>query len=1169
MHYDVFISYKRGARDALCDLVRGRIMDWGLQPFVDRWDLKPGESWIGQMLKVADQRPKVVVLVNRAAAVEGCYVFEEVRAALDRNLDVIPILLDDTPYTVFGIRKDTQYIDAKDCTDDAVVLKKIDRDLWVSLHDDTKVLEGLRDETRSAVNGILVAAHRGEFWRRTKAGYLPVSSDHHDTQWALVAPGGSGKSVLIALHLQELRLHRDRYPVILDRAVLRGGKNAVSRLLGARQAEELPVYLGKLRALHGARVTLAIDSLDGLGAADELDQIADLLVFLSGHASIIVGCRPEVWKSKFASRLSFEVRTISELSDDVVDSFLSNVPVQLRQLRILRIPFFLSYVLEHTAVLNNEVASESKFLTRIWDQAARTEKGGQTRSSNKPELLRKLARLQLLQNRFDVPIHEFLQALGSSADNDLDREELRRVGLLQETEAHAEGGRVRLRHDLLDAFNVAQLLADPNEGPLLRQKLYADVHRGLGRHVLQSLVQGVHDFGIPELLQEIFQRLLDMLDRKGLSTLLGASATTREERPAMANAWEATFVLYGKFEILSDFIVRVLDGEIAASLEDIYTRGEEVPIRSCLGERPMVTQEAASSLASAFLELAQGDPRAPQEAIAVLTRNLDRWKFRGRIVEALAKYRQREAVEAIEEFAIRELARPKRDKGVFEYIARALGTLSPLNRDSAIEILERLRTESDPGSTAQQDAVESLNRYDRFRFKPLPPIELTDEVLIEQLRLRDQEGRYTDWRKILKYVGQVRGRAHLSDELMDAVCRAIEHQQTHAQEKVVECLADIDHPRARAALLAKLGTDVISHSVREACFRAVGSQLASATGPMLATRRCLVHRAANHIAASGDVGTAESLRRLLDRPELTPRVPLLLIGIAAEVLPGLRPPSGRRAQAALNVVAPAESPLEPDALAIVTQQDIIEAGPPIETKYRFVALARPRDDLLSAELVEIGWGRAKGFHTAMLRDGERVPPDVLEAVLAEIFRGAPRVPGVAVVHAVVVTSDDKVIFQRRSESAGYAPGHWSATFEEQITTSDFVRAENAAVVATRRGFEEEFHTNIWNSEHTVDVVGVLMQMDTLNIGLVTVAKLTLPYEVILRNSARTTSDPQERSLDVDQQIRLQDTATAIDAIDVADVRRDPSGYKVARLFPLHPTSAIRLVMLERWRASSA
>jgi TIR domain-containing protein len=1163
--YDVFISYKRGYRDALCDAIRKRIQEWGLRPFVDRFDLRPGESWVEQLNQVAESGPKVVLLLDESAAAKGSHVYGEVHAAMEKRLKIIPIKLDDTEQSVLGIPKQVQYADARDCKDDDSALGEIDRKLWIGLHDDPEVFTGLGRDADLWASRRLDDADGGNFWIKTSRSYLPTLSEI-DMQWALVGPGGSGKSVLIALHVKEILNHPHHYPVILTPEVLGKGAEQICRLIGARRLEEIPEYLRRLRELHSTKVTLIIDSLDSQGSAEKLDELGDLLVLLSGCASIVVGCRPDVWETKFQQRLSFEVRKVDELSNDVVRTVLPQGS-PLSGLPILKVPLFLSYALKHSAIADRNITTETRFLMNMWDMAANP--STTLRSSNKPALLRSLARLQLNANRFEVPLEQLRAEMASQVEFQMDLQEMAASGFLENTRT-GQTERVRLRHDLLDGFNIAQLLNNPNDGRRLRQKLYADAHHGLGRYVLQSVVQAAHDSGSNDtLLREVFEALLDMLDRKWLPKLLGASA--------MANAWEATFVLKGKFNILSPFIIEVLKGAKVASLKDAFDSVEKIPKCTQLAQDGLsarVTQEAASSLASAFLDFKVGEAPNIPEAVPVLIANLDRWQFRGRFVEALAKYANPAAADAIEQLAEREWKKQKedQDRDISEYIAQALGELSLLNRISSIRVLKRIKEEAPPGSVTEQAAVKSLNNYPEFRFNPLPDTKLADEVLIQQLRIVDAKGRYTDWRKMVDYAAQVARRkpAEISDQVMQAVIGAMGHEQTHAQAKVAEYLGQIDLPQARAALLAKLVSPDVAQSVRDACLRSVYQQLAKAKGPELAVQRCLVHRTANEIGGSGDFATASGLRRLLQRPELTMGERLLLRGDAAEIVPGLKREAGRHTSAALQILSREEvSSLSEQALGVASEEDLIAAGPPIETKYRFVDLKRVSDVRISAHLAEIGWPLARGFHAAMLREGNRIPAAVRENLLEGIFRGTPCLPGLAGVHAVLITADDRVVFQRRSKSARYAPLHWSASFEEQITARDFGHGPDASVAAVQRGFAEEFHSAVNDSVDSVDILGLLVELGILNIVIVSAVRLKLTYAEVYKNWSegkllRPGTTPQ-----VVQEVQLEDDATALGSVELDRLLSNSQGVEVARFSPLHPTSEMRVAMLRRWLSGYA
>src|SRR5207244_1055454 len=105
--------------------------------------------------------------------------------------------------------------------------------------------------------------------------------------------------------------------------------------------------------------------------------------------------------------------------------------------------------------------------------------------SDKELLLATLARVQLAQNRFDVAMTDLQHEMGARIEFDEDSLELRASRFLEQI---VSGGtaRMRCRHDLLDGFNIAQILMNNEDGNQLRKDLYVSAHLGLGRYVLQS-----------------------------------------------------------------------------------------------------------------------------------------------------------------------------------------------------------------------------------------------------------------------------------------------------------------------------------------------------------------------------------------------------------------------------------------------------------------------------------------------------------------------------------------------------------------------------------------------------------------------------------------------------------------------------------------------------------
>ena len=97
-HYDVFLSYARRDRKTVIEFAR-RLKAIGVRPFLDVWELVPGESWQEGLEKGLEQSATLAAFLGRGEI--GPWQNEEIRSALDaRSKDdhyrVIPVLLPGT-----------------------------------------------------------------------------------------------------------------------------------------------------------------------------------------------------------------------------------------------------------------------------------------------------------------------------------------------------------------------------------------------------------------------------------------------------------------------------------------------------------------------------------------------------------------------------------------------------------------------------------------------------------------------------------------------------------------------------------------------------------------------------------------------------------------------------------------------------------------------------------------------------------------------------------------------------------------------------------------------------------------------------------------------------------------------------------------------------------------
>lgn len=144
-----------------------------------------------------------------------------------------------------------------------------------------------------------------------------------------------------------------------------------------------------------------------------------------------------------------------------------------------------------------------------------------------------------------------------------------------------------------------------------------------------------------------------------------------------------------------------------------------------------------------------------------------------------------------------------------------------------------------------------------------------------------------------------------------------------------------------------------------------------------------------------------------------------------------------------------------------------------------------------------------------------------------------------------MTADRRIVLARRNAATPYSPGTWSATFEEQLTTTD-IRTADAVEAATRRGVAEELGSGV--RVVSVRPLSLVVEMPILNTSpvlLVTVAERMGD----LRDAAAANTHDGELT-------DLTDINADPDAISDHLLNRDPATF--------HPTAALRLRILNRW-----
>lgn len=88
----VFLSYAKSDSEFASDLA-ARLAELGVEPWLDRNDLKPGDSWADQIKAALGGSDAVVVVAG--AGRPSANVLVEAGAALSQGIKIIPILIDD------------------------------------------------------------------------------------------------------------------------------------------------------------------------------------------------------------------------------------------------------------------------------------------------------------------------------------------------------------------------------------------------------------------------------------------------------------------------------------------------------------------------------------------------------------------------------------------------------------------------------------------------------------------------------------------------------------------------------------------------------------------------------------------------------------------------------------------------------------------------------------------------------------------------------------------------------------------------------------------------------------------------------------------------------------------------------------------------------------------
>lgn len=129
-------------------------------------------------------------------------------------------------------------------------------------------------------------------------------------------------------------------------------------------------------------------------------------------------------------------------------------------------------------------------------------------------------------------------------------------------------------------------------------------------------------------------------------------------------------------------------------------------------------------------------------------------------------------------------------------------------------------------------------------------------------------------------------------------------------------------------------------------------------------------------------------------------------------------------------------------------------------------------------------------------------------------------PNIVNAHCILLTEDQKIVLMRRSNTVGFLPGHWSASFEETMEETDQGLFSNAA-----RGVYEEFGSSIGDSIGDIKVLSLNFEYHSMALTPFCLIKVDKDFEAV-KESWKSAQDSAEANkmgfvpLDIDDASKL-------------------------------------------------
>jgi hypothetical protein len=957
---------------------------------------------------------------------------------------------------------------------------------------------------------------------------------------AVIAQGGQGKSVLLARIILEA-LKRGIWPLIVPAQVLSSGRvDLLAKWLGAPNSATIDETL-RQHWFAQRRLLFVIDGLEQyLSDRDSVaaPNVLPCLKRLSANAAVIIACRSEAWDVSFSAVLA-HAEQIS-IAGEARKALLAKQP-ELEALALkapflfsdaLAIDYCLSIKYDELRLPDSRRALLTGMLERDAGISPLLHPNATTASPpiERTDALRALARTQLAHGSFAVPKNDFgamcnrMSPVGVPGVHRPSGQEVL-AGVL----AHRADGKLRLRHDILDAANCASTLLE--RGAAGVRAWMSEI--GSSEHMdiviaMFWLAENEPDASGEVTQLELFNNLLRLLDLK----------TLKESNPAsMWRAWLVTWILErllqdGDTRRIYEFALKMMTGR---RLQDYPANGkpriDEPNFRySSAGAEPGWTVPALSTVASVWKVYESGQAPDPERTVPILQSLLTRTRFRARVIEALGKYTTPQAIDTLVNVCRAEAAQ---DPDLLDSIVRAL---LPLAKDNfaVMEVLKLVVTSpaAPPAAVRLADTAS------------VPAQRRKDTELLLALRTEGRaKGESSDWSKVYDAACHIKKHAEpaqFGPEVRAALAQCMYHDHARAAASAADAMsrfADVSSIRAlmlrlitRSEQLDSLQLTAIETSLREIA-REIGDE---GRGLLRALRVCRVIAEGRGLARPVDL-----LVRLL-APEGLAEDGFSLNGASASLLSEVENESD---SVTWMIIEGDESPLDTSVLSLVDETTRAAAGPNIETKFRVVLRDGRR------ELARTTWKCGRAHHLALRKvfeapDGTGL--DVAGYMLDCALTPAKFVsvsPGIAVAHVLCLTSDRQLLCAQRPMNAQYAPGAWSISYEEQLGPADMRPGMDPFFAAALRGFHEEFGIGFEADDVKCFRKDLFLEHPIMNTGVVIC--LELPRSAAEIMAAWSGTPPPSHKHEA-VALRFL-TANAVD--DLVNTELDSS---------LHPTSGLRI-----------